>query len=231
MTNTEIIAKSLNIEKGTEKGHCCICGKNTESGFLTKKFIKPARFTNWDLLIDINSKVICENCAGCMKEPKLRRSSFVASNRGIVYMQKNDIENILFNIQNYVDGEFVVCITRSFKKHNSFRARVNLDTKKFFIREEDDEYVFDVEKMRNVYGIINKLYLYYSKDEIKTGDYNQYQIRKYLGIDKTLELDNQIKNFRSSKQFDLLLHILNSERRNEIVKNRLQEEKNAKKSS
>ena len=30
MTNTEIIAKSLNVEKGTEKGHCCICGKNTD---------------------------------------------------------------------------------------------------------------------------------------------------------------------------------------------------------
>ena len=85
--------------------------------------------------------------------------------------------------------------------------------------------------MHNVYEVINELYLYYNKDEIKTGAYNTKQIRKYLGIDKTLELDNKIKDYRNSKQFDLLLHILNSEKRNEIVKQRLQEEKNAKKSS
>ena len=231
MTNTQIIAQHLEIERGKEQGHCCICGQDTEIGFKTKNFIKAARFTNYDLMNDINSDVICENCACCMKEVKLRHSSFVASHKGIIYFCKNDIENILFNISDYVEGEFVVCITRSFKKPNSFRARVNNDTKKFFIREEDDEYVFDVQKMHNVYEVINELYLYYNKDEIKTGAYNTKQIRKYLGIDKTLELDNKIKDYRNSKQFDLLLHILNSEKRNEIVKQRLQEEKNAKKSS
>lgn len=229
MKNTEIIAQHLDVECGAEKGCCCVCGKNTECGFKTQKFIKAARFTNWDLLCDINSNVICEHCAACMKEPKLRRSSFVASSAGIVYMQKNDIEKVIFNLKNYVENEFVVCITRSFKKHNSFRARVNFDTNKFYIREEDDEYFFDVKKLSEVYATVNELYLYYNKDEIKIGNYNQYQIKKYLGIDKTLELDDKIKDFRGSRQFDLLLHILNSEERNEIIKKRLQEEKLCKK--
>lgn len=209
-----------------------MCGISTETGLDRKKFIKPARFTNYDLLKEPTSQVICENCGACMKEAKLRRSSFVASSEGILYIQKNDIENIIFNLDDYVKGEFVVCITRSFKKHNSFRATVNIDTKRFYIREEDDEYIFDVKKLKNIYEIINQLYLYYNKDEIQTGNYNIYQTRKYLGIDKLLELEDKIKDYRGSKQFDLLLHILNSERRNEIIKQRLKEEKeNAKKGS
>ena len=67
MTNTQIIAQHLEIEKGKEQGHCCICGQDTEIGFKTKNFIKAARFTNYDLMNDINSDVICENCACCKK--------------------------------------------------------------------------------------------------------------------------------------------------------------------
>lgn len=225
MINTHLIARFIEMKIGDKQGFCKMCGGKTEQGFLAKNYIKDARFTNSDLLKRKDSSVICEYCAACLKDDKLRRSSFICSESGIVFLQKNDIENVLFNMQDYVSGEFIVCITKSFKKHNSFRARINRNTKTFYIREEDDEYVFDVKKLKPVYDAINKLYLYFTKEEIQSGKYDTNQIRKYLGIDEVMRLDNIINDYRKSKQFELLLHILNSEKRNEIVKQRIKEEK------
>ncbi len=234
MINTHLIAHWLSdIPLGDKVGLCKMCGYNTEHGFAAKDYIKEARFTNSDLLKYRSSEVICESCAACLKEPKLRRSSFICSDKGLQYLVKNDIENVLFNMQDYVSGEFVVCITQSFKKHNSFRARVNYNTSKFYIREEDDEYIFDVDSMRDYYKIINELYLYFTKEEIRTGQYDSMQILKYFNsnldesmtFDNFFEKDKKIAQIRGSKQFDLLLHILNSENRNEIVKARIKEEK------
>lgn len=234
MINTHLIAHWLqDVAMGDKVGKCKMCGCDTETGFAAKDYIKEARFTNSDLLKCRSSEIICENCAACLKEPKLRRSSFICSEKGLQYLTKNDIENVLFNMNEYVEGEFVVCITQSFKKHNSFRARVNSNTSNFFIREEDDEYIFDVERMREYYGIINELYLYFTKEEIRTGQYDSIQILKYFNgnpdesmtLDNFFEKDRKIAQIRGSKQFDLLLHILNSEKRNEIVKARIKEEK------
>lgn len=229
MINTHLIAHWLqDVAVGDKVGKCKMCGCDTETGFAAKDYIKEARFTNSDLLKCRSSEIICENCAACLKEPKLRRSSFICSSeKGLQYLAKNDIEKVLFNMNEYVKGEFVVCITQSFKKHNSFRARVNINTDNFFIREEDDEYIFDTERMREYYRIINELYLYFAKEEIQTGNYDTVQLIKYFrkNLDDFFEKDKKIDQIRGSKQFNLLLHILNSEKRNEIVKARIKEEK------
>lgn len=228
MTNTQLISKYISVQKGDITGKCKVCGSGTTSGFKAKDYIKESRFTNNDCLKEIDSDVICENCAACLKDDSLRRSSFICSESGLVYLKKNDIENYLFDLDKYVKGEFVVCITKSFKKHNSFRARVNLNPHVFYIREEDDEYIFDSYVLKDIYKAINRLYLYFAKEDIQTAHYDTKQIIKYgkeqFFIDETI-----IKPFRGSKQFELLLHMLNSERRNEIVKKRIKEEKeNAK---
>lgn len=220
MINTEIIYNAMKSDlHGRLSGKCKICGYDTDKGFKSKDYIKDARFTNTDCCKAVNSDIICERCAFSMSETDLRRKSFFATSEKITFLQKNDIENYIFNLDKYITQgeEFIFCITRSFKKHNAFRARVNHNTHCFFIREEDDEYMFNADELKDIYDKMNELYLYFSKDEISSADYIPLQIKKF-GIDKFIEYEEKIKKYRHTKQFDLMLHILNSEKRNEAVK-------------
>lgn len=127
----------------------------------------------------------------------------------------------------YVSDEFIVGITLSFKKHNSFRCKVNNDTKRFYIREEDKEYLFDTIKLKPLYEKLNEAYLQFSKDEMQTGQYKMISIEQF-GIEKFQEYENLFKQYRGSAQFDLLLYMLNSEKRNEYVQAKIKEEKEEK---
>ena len=139
-------------------------------------------------------------------------------------LKKNDIENYLFDLDKYVKGEFVVGITVSFKKHNSFRCRVNQDTLKYYIRQEDKEFLFDVKEMKYLYGKLNEAYLQFSKDEILSRNYSTIAIEQF-GLDKFIEYETLFRKYRKSYQFELLVYILNSERRNEYIKQKQKEQK------
>lgn len=229
MTNTEIIYKALHSENfGQIEGVCCVCRRTTERGFKTKDYIKNARFTNWDVLKEPNSEVICEYCATCINNADLRRKNFIADSTHIIFLSKNDIEGNIFDLENNVSGEFVVCMTQSFKKHNSFKAPVNIDTSRFLVQMEDNVFSIDAQSHKHLYDIMNELYLFFSKEEIATGDYNYMSIKEF-GLDKFNRCENEIRKYRGSITFDFLLYILNSERRNEIVKQRLKDKKEAEK--
>lgn len=129
----------------------------------------------------------------------------------------------------YVTGEFVVGITQSFKKHNSFRCKVNSDPRRFFIREEDREYIFDTNELKRVYEYLNDAYLQFSKDELQTGNYKMISIEQF-GLEKFAIYEDLFKQYRGSAQFDLLIYMMNSEKRNEYIKSKqkAQKEKKAK---
>lgn len=222
MTNTQLISKFIDVDVGNKIGHCKMCGCKTEHGFASKDYIKDTRFTNFDELKRIESDIICEHCAACMKETKLRRSCYIADETQIIWLKKNDIENYVFNLGNIVTGQFVVCITESFKKHTSFKAVVNKSTDRFTITHENYKFVFDTRKMKKVYAVLNEMYLYFSKDELLTGDYNTYYIIEYMKSGHTeqefLQNESVLKTVRGSKAFEFCVYMLNSERKNELVK-------------
>ena len=217
-----MIARHIDVEKGNLQGTCKMCGCDTTHGFLAKDYIKDARFTNFDELQNVQSNVICEYCSACMKEPKLRRSCYIADEKQIIWLKKNDIENYVFDLANIIQGQFVVCITESFKKHTSFKAVVNQDTKRYTITHENYKFVFDVRKMEKVYAVLNEMYLYFSKDELLTGDYNAYYIMEYMKSGHTeqefLQNESVLSTVRGSKAFEFCVYMLNSERKNEFVK-------------
>lgn len=225
MINTEIIYKALKSDlRGNLDGNCCVCGRHTEKGFKTKDYIKNARFTNFDLLKKPKSNVICEYCAYCMQNADLRRKNFIADCEHIEFLTKNDIENVIFDLESHVKGEFVVCMTQSFKKHNSFKATVNSDASKFSVQLEDNSLYIDVGTHKDLYSTLNEMYLWFSKDEILSGDYSYLAIKDF-GVDNFSMCESKIKQYRGSMAFDFLIYILNSERRNEIVKERLKAKK------
>jgi len=222
-TNTSLIASHLTVVEGSESGICKVCGQSTEHGFKAKMYIKDSRFTNYDLLKDVSSGVICANCAACLSEAKLRRSSFIADSEKIMYLQKNDIENYVFALADTVKVPFVFCITESFKKHISFKAALNYSTKRFVITHENYSFTFDSVKMKDVYKILNEFYLYFSKDELISGDYNALSMKSYFVVNTNedfMQSESVLRANRGSQAFNFLVYILNAERRNEILKER-----------
>jgi hypothetical protein len=186
ITNTEILYSALGNPKVENlesiDTNCLICGKHIAEGAKAKKVLS-SNFTNWGDCKDRISQYICKECAGVIKAREVRVNSFVADANNLYLLKKNDIEDYLFNLGKYVTGEFVVGITQSFKKHNSFRCKVNSDPKRYFIREEDREYVFDVNKLKRVYEYLNDAYLQFSKDELQTGNYKMISIEQF-GLEK-----------------------------------------------
>lgn len=227
MNNTQILAKhckdkvSVTFLKNSE--YCFFCGKQITEGIPVKKVVS-SNFTNYEDCKSINSLNCCQDCATTIKNTDLRKNNFVADKDHLYLLKKNDIENYLFDLDKYVKDEFVIGITTSFKKHNSFRCRVNQDTSKFYIRQEDKEFLFDVKEMKYLYSKLNDAYLQFSKDEILSGNYSYIAIEQF-GLEKFLEYENLFSKYRKTHQFELLVYILNSERRNEYIKQKQKEQK------
>ena len=229
MTNTEIIYSALNnpdVECEDIKANCLICGKDIDEGMKSKDIL-AGNFTNWGECKDRTSTHICKECATAIKTRELRVNSFVVDKNKLNLLKKNDIEEYLFNLEKYVSDEFVVGITQTFKKHNSFRCKVNVSPECFYIREEDKEYIFDVNKLKPLYDKLNEAYLQFSKDEIQTGQYKMISIEQF-GLDKFYEFEALFKQYRGSAQFNLLIYMMNSEKRNEYVQAKMKAEKEEK---
>lgn len=229
MNNTQILAKhckTVEVNELEEVDNCFLCGCEITKGIPVKKVIS-SNFTNFEFCKNINGKYCCKDCAATIKNADLRKNSFVADKDNLYLLKKNDIENYLFDLDKYVKDEFVVGITVSFKKHNSFRCRVNQDTSKYYIRQEDKEFLFDAKEMKYLYDKLNDAYLQFSKDEILSGNYSTIAIEQF-GLEKFIEYENLFKKYRKTYQFELLVYILNSERRNEYIKQKQQAQKEEK---
>lgn len=234
MTNTEIIYSALlksnievpEIELEETEGYCMVCGKKIKEGAKYKKVLS-GNFTDWDTLKNLDGTHICKECGAVIKTRELRTNNILADKEHLYLLKKNDLEEYLFNLDKYVNGQFIIGITRSFKKHNSFRCTVNDDTKVLDIREEDKEYIFPICLMRPLYDMLNEAYLYFTKDELLMGQYNLSSIQEF-GLDKFNECENIFKQYRGSHQFDLLVYMMNSEVRNEIVNERIKKQKEEK---
>lgn len=229
MINTEIIyraAGSPAIETIPHDGHCKICGKSITAGIKEKDALS-GNFTNWSECKRIDSNFVCEECAWCLKNAELRTNSFIADNSNLYLLKKNDLEEYLFNLDKYVHGEFVVGITFSFKKHNSFRCRVNSNPRRFYIRQEDNEYLFDVDKLKPLYDKLNDAYLQFNKEELSTGQYGMIGIEQF-GLNKFREYEGLFKQHRGTAQFELLVYMMNSERRQEYMQAKIEAQKTEK---
>lgn len=232
MFNTEIIYQAMKacFEDNLEVvDDCClICSKEIKEGIKVKKVLSE-KFTNLSECKNLQSNYVCKECAFSIKNADLRKNNIICDKNHIYFLKKNDLENYIFNLDEYLtEKEFLFAITKSFKKHNVFRCRVNSDYKKFYIREEDKEYLFDVQKLKYLYDILNEAYLQFSKEELQSGHYNLISIEQY-GIEKFENLENILRKHRDTHQFNLLIYMLNSEKRNEFLKAKIKREKELKK--
>lgn len=229
MVNTELIAKHIDLLEceESERKVCKICGKQTTRYFAEKKILSE-KFNDFDCCKQIKSDIVCVLCASCIKNATLRRSCFYADENKLVYFKKDDIEKIVFNMSKLVQVPFVFCFTQSFKKHNSFKAQPNYSTSCFSIQFENERFLFDTKKCSELYyNVLKPAYfeLLLSKEELLTGNYTSLVEPK-----KLFELEAKLKAHRGTSVFEFLVFILNSNERNEILKKRKEELKNARKS-
>lgn len=230
MNATEIIAKHL-VKKEDDvleiDTRCMLCNKEIKQG-IKKNKIMSAKFTDYDECKNITSGYVCIECGTCIKERDLRTHNILADDKSLYLFKKQELEEYVFNIDKYVSGEFVIAMTTSFKKHNSFRCRVNNDTRRFYIRWEDRELLFNVDEMKDLYQILNEMYLFFNKDEMLAGNYSIMKIKEF-GLKRFEEVEQVIKRHRKTHQLDLLVYMLDSEKRNEFVKERIEDAKRKEK--
>ena len=227
MKATELLANSLDASFNNidiVETICAMCGKKVSEAIQIKNVIS-SNFTNFEYF-KYKTNYLCKDCAKCLKDDRLRKNNFIADKKKIIFFKQNDIEKYIFELEKHIEIPFIFAITKTFKKHNSFKCKLNYDYKYFYIQEEDKRYLCDVKKMKEVYRELNNAYLYFTKEELLTGNYRLINTEKY-GKNKFIELEKMLKKYRGTHQFDLLIYMLNSEKRNEYIK-QMKGEKNGK---
>ncbi len=213
VNQTHLIYRALGkprVETEPCNGICAFCGTGIHEGVKLENTVSDA-FTNYDLLTDRTSSHVCAACNACIREPKLRRMNFIAigdsneSNAHIIYFKRDEIERYLFQS---IPTPFVFAVTESYKKHMSFRARVNYSNKLFYVQKEDVQILFSPSKYLEIYEAMRRLYRTFSKSAIQTGDYQQNIIKKY-GLREFIQDESIIKNERGTMQFELMLFAMN----------------------
>jgi CRISPR type IV-associated protein Csf1 len=204
---THLIYQALgkpHVETEPCNGICAFCGTDIQEGVRLENTISDA-FTNFDLLTDRTASHVCAACNACVREPKLRRMNFIATEQGITYFKRDQIEKLLFNPP---VPPFVFAVTESMKKHMSFRAKVNYSQKLFYIQKEDTQILFSPNKYQRYFEAMKRLYRSFSKTAIGSGEFQQNFIKKY-GLHEFMQDENIIKIERGSMQFELLLFAMN----------------------
>jgi len=205
---TELIynaAGSPAVETVPTEGICAVCGQYIEEGVPIRKVVSSA-FTDWNALLDMSASHVCKACAWCIKEPHMRRSQYIATELELVYFKRDEIGKHLFNPP---EPPFVFFVTASYKKHGSFKARVNQSQKLFYVQFEDRQILFSPNKYRGLFELMKMMYVTFNKvNEIGKGNYIHKRVFEY-GLKNWQRDEAELKKYRGSMVFELLLYALN----------------------
>lgn len=198
-------------------GPCCLCG--TPGATLNKGPSIKNGFTNLDYLKVPGSPAICSACAYVFTEKRLRTSSWLVNAEKMVWLKREDIWDVLFGAT--LDPPFAIYVTTSWKKHGSFKTRVNHDWSRFYVQFEETGVVFDREKWVKPAQLMDLLYSiplseenkkqsrsFFTKEMIRTGAYDQRRIKAF-GIEELLQIEAILDPIRIHPAFGLLVYALN----------------------
>lgn len=165
-----------------------------------------------------NSPAICAACAYMFVLPKLRQSSWIATATDMVWLKREDIWDLLWGPPR---PPFAAYVTTSYKKHGSFKTRVNHSHQSYYIQFEETGVTFRPQQLRRVADTMETLYSipaqeetkanpisFFTKDEILSGSYNQGRIRRY-GITAFVDAEAILRPARDTPAFGLLVFALN----------------------
>jgi CRISPR type IV-associated protein Csf1 len=186
---------------------CWLCGGETGGrGVPTKKAIKPT-FTDIPLAKVLDSKSICPGCAFCLSYRELRNYSIVATENSLSHPSRAELREILLNPP---EPPFVICIAVSGQKWVHIRSRVAYTRDYYPVQMEETAILVNTGLLDENLAVIERLYTVFSKDEIRTGNYNPIRICKF-GIAEFEELEEKVKQWRGTRLFELALFVARKE--------------------
>lgn len=178
---------------------CWLCGGPTGGkGQPTKTAIKST-FTDWDKARWPKSKSVCPGCALCLSYRQLRNYSIVATEKELRHPTRPEIRYLLLEPP---EPPFVFCIAVSGQKWLHFRANIAYSRDGYPVQLEETPICVERPILREWLGLIEQLYTVFSKEEIKTGIYNQNRIRQ-LGLAEFQTIEEKIAPHRGTRLFDL----------------------------
>lgn len=211
MTPTEVLfkAKSPDFPHETLKTPVtCVFCKNQTTAAVKTKDILSSGFTNYDWLKAPSSPYMCAPCAYSFNG-EFRKTSFIAGEKsGYIQVMNAELFKAILNPP-VIDGEeWIFCVTKSFKKHNAFRTRVNKNIRSYWLRWEEMLLFITLDTFAPLYHYLEVLYSNgFSKTEIETGDYFPQRISAF-GLEKFLEYEELVKPFRGTDNFKLAIFVL-----------------------
>lgn len=150
---------------------------------------------------------------------RLRFTNFTATEYELCEFKR---DGIIEHLLNPPEPPFVFCITRSYKKQNAIRARVNYSKEQFHVRIEDEELLFEPVKALPIHADLKSLLGTFSKTEIALGNYRPKRIESF-GMNDLLTIEQRISKWRGHPMFELLLYALTDQKQRKEEKNARQE--------
>lgn len=198
------------------QGQCRFCGQASE-GVAFEKWVKPT-FTDFDKLQ--SGEIVCNACLfffdeanaeltqrmGKEKPQRMRNYSHFIVNGEWTPLSKGNKVQMRELLLGDVFPE-LAAIADSGQKHIVFRATRNpAGSKAGWVQLEEQKLYLIPDELRGLLTPVEELYAEFSKGEIESGDYAGYRILKF-GMDRWLELENQIKAMRGKPIFSLALFL------------------------
>jgi hypothetical protein len=206
---------------------CWLCGGETEGLGHHIKDVITSSFTDTNAAKNLESQTVCYSCAALMKKeawqaasekhghspyfpvkdgksPVLSNwmfSSHVFSKDGWLRPSRQEFAEILCNPP---ATPFVIAIAEVGKKHVLFRSAVNYSKEQYIVQFDEEKILIDKEKFKEILRAVEAAYLFFSKDSILTGEYNQAAILK-VGLKTWREHEDVLKPMR--KQFLKMLKV------------------------
>lgn len=182
---------------------CWLCsGETGGKGQPVKKAIKDT-FTDRDKARWPMSRSICPGCVFCLSYASLRNYSILATTEGLYHLGRAEIRDLLLNPP---DPPFVFCIAVSGQKWLHFRAQVAYDRDGFPVQFEEMTVCIWRKPLAEWLELIEQLYIVFSKEEIKTGRYNQNRIKQF-GLAEFQAIEKKLTPHRGTRLFELAVFV------------------------
>lgn len=203
----------------TKDRQCYLCGKEIAEGFPRKNVIKPT-FTDVPYARSPRSQTVCTECAFCLSNKPLRMYSILATANCLKHPIRGEWRDILLNPLN---PPFVLALATSGQKHLHFKTRTNYKRDDYWVLLEEMPIQVNIAKLTGLLDIIEQLYTTFTKDEIRTGNYNVSRIKTF-GTTKWEELENEIEKERGMRLFELAVTVAKKEAEEVDEKEEVEEE-------
>lgn len=202
-TLSELICehKEIKTEPGDLTGTCCLCGKQTQTGF-KKKF-----GTNFTAGPEVSlGDVICEYCKPLITlSNELRRSMWLVTQSEFKKFKKAEAKDIILNLP---DEPFYLYLTNTWQKVGWIKMinRLNPDKNGLICCCVDyDTYFADLEVIKELFELIEVLReLKIPKQELESGELSMHHYRK---LDNPRETARKLKNYAQNPVWRLCVYL------------------------